>query len=658
MIKEMNLPKDKKLTGLIALTSKAVGFVTIPGIAEDILIEPSDLNTALHGDEVEIVLHPRSDEDDRLTGEVARIIRRAKTDFVGTVDKRKKGAVAFIKPDDTKVYIDFLLPAMQSMRLQNGYKVQVRLKRWFDPKKSPEVALIKILGRKGDNNVEMESIVLEKGFAVGFPDKVEKEAELIAKHSSDGKGKSIHQKELAGRKDFRRITTFTIDPADAKDFDDAISIKKLPNNLYEIGVHIADVSHYVKEGGPLDKEARHRGVSIYLVDRTIPMLPEVLSNDLCSLNPNEDKLTYSAVMTMDLSGNIQKVWLGRTVINSDKRFTYEEAQKILEMKNGKFYEELDTLNTIAKVFRGHRRSAGALDFEKEEVKFVLDKSGKPLGIQKKERQDAHKLIEEFMILANREVAAYLSKEIKRIKKGASVYRVHATPKKEAIGELLFLLKALGHDVSMAGPHISSKELAAVLEQLKDRPEEPLIKTLALRAMAKAVYSTENIGHYGLALENYTHFTSPIRRYADILVHRILTTHLKGKSLSKQDIHWYQSTAIALSAREIEAAEAERASVAYKQTEYMLEKQKKTPSGIYSGIISGITKWGVYVEESETKSQGMIRFKDMRDDFYVFEKESYSIVGSKNKKRYTLGDKVKFRVLGGDLAAKTLDFQLI
>lgn len=640
----------KTIKGLIGLNSKATGFVTVAGYEDDIQIDPQFLNTALHGDEVEISLFPKI-MGERLSGEVLRVLSRSKTEFVGTIDKPPKSGIAYVIPDDNKMYVDIFLPAREAAKLHSGLKVQVAIKKWLDPKKNPEGAVLKIIGRKGNNDVEMESIVLEKGFQTSFPARVENDAKRI---------KAVSQKEIvkevAMRRDFREVTTFTIDPADAKDFDDAISFRKLPSQngkeLFEIGIHIADASHYVKEGTELDKEAKHRGTSIYLVDRTIPMLPEILSNDLCSLNASEDKLTFSAVLTIDTKGAIEKVWLGRTIINSNKRFTYEEAQNILDRKKGQYHAELSHLNRLAKIFRGERMERGSIDFEKDEVKFKLDAKGKPISVIRKERLDVHKLVEEFMILANIAVATYLSKEIKKINRGVSIYRVHGLPKKEAIDELLFLLRALGHDIEMKGERISSKELNKILEDMRNKPEESLIKTVALRSMAKAIYSINNIGHYGLALENYTHFTSPIRRYADVLVHRILDKHLKGKSLTNNDIATYHDIASKLTEREIDATEAERSSIAYKQVEYMLERV----GNVYDGVISGITKWGVFIEENETKANGMIKFKDMTDDFYTFEKESFSVIGTETKKRYSIGDKVKIEIVGGDLANKTLDFK--
>ena len=637
--------KKSVAKGIIGITSKGTGYVTSAEFDMDIQIEPQFLNTALHGDEVEFFVFPQI-EKERLDGEIIRVLWRAKMEFVGTVDKRKGSAISFIVPDDKRMYTDIFISPAESGRVRNNWKVLVRIIKWDDPKKNPEGRIVKVLGKKGDNDAEMESIVLEKGFQMKFPPKVEKEAELLGKIS-----KPIPRKDIDGRRDFRRITTFTIDPEDAKDFDDALSFKKVSDDVFEIGVHIADVSHYVREGGRLDEEARRRGVSIYLVDRTIPMLPEVLSNDVCSLNPGQDKLTFAAVLTISSGGHIQKAWLGRTIINSNRRFAYEEAQKALDEKKGEYYDELNRLNELAKILRGKRMKMGALDFDKEEVKFKLDAKGKPLSVAQKPRLDVHKLVEEFMILANKEVASYLSREVKRINKGASIYRIHGAPKKEAIDELLFLLRMLGHEIEVKGENISSKELNEIFEKIKGKPEESLVKTVAMRSMAKAIYSIRNIGHYGLALENYTHFTSPIRRYADLLVHRILERHLKGGHLRSQEIAWHHNFAAELSQREIDATDAERSSVAYKQVEYMLGKT----GHVFEGVISGITTWGVYVEESRTKASGMVKFKDMKDDFYVFSKETYSLVGTRRKRKYSVGDKVKIKIIGGDLERKILDY---
>jgi len=644
----LNKENIQSPTGIIIITSKGVGYVAVEELEEDVLIEPHFLNTALHGDEVEVVLFPQV-KGEKLSGEIAKILKRAKMKFVGVAQKKKGAAISFVVADDKRMYVDIFLPPTETKKVKNDDKVFVKIKEWSDPKKNPEGEIIKVIGKKGDNDAEMESIVLEKGFTVEFPQEVEKEAERLVE-----KSKPIPEKDIAGRRDFRGVITFTIDPEDAKDFDDAISFKQISDGLFEIGVHIADVSHYVREGTAMDREAFHRGVSIYLVDRTIPMLPEAISNDLCSLRPREDKLVFSAVLTVSSGGEIKEKWFGKSVINSNKRFVYEEAQGILDKKSGEYFNELNRLNELAKLFKKKRMKEGALDFDSVEIKFELDAKGKPVRIIKKQRLDAHKLVEEFMILANEEVASHLSKEIKEANKGMSIYRVHDVPKKEAMSELLIFLKALGYDIEVKGENISSKELNAIFEKIKGKPEEELVKTVAMRSMAKAIYSTKNIGHYGLALGNYTHFTSPIRRYADLIVHRILEKHIMGRPLSNQEMERYYKAAASLSQREVGAVEAERASIALKQVEYMLDRV----GNVYEGIISGVTKWGIFVEELSTRASGMIRMRDLKDDFYEFDKEAYSIIGKKTKKKYSIGDKVKIKVAGGDLEKKTIDYTLV
>jgi len=612
------------------------------------LIEPQFLNTALHGDEVEVVLFPRA-KGEHPSGEVVRVLKRAKTKFTGAVEKKKGSGISFVSVDDKRMYVDIFLPPSETRKVKNGDKVFVEIKEWKDPKKNPEGKVLKVIGKKGDNDAEMKAIVLGKGFSVGFPPEVEKEAKRLAE-----KSKPIPKKDIAGRRDFRGVATFTIDPEDAKDFDDAISFRKISDDLFEIGVHIADVSHYVREGTALDKEAFHRGVSIYLVDRTIPMLPEAISNDLCSLRPREDKLAFSAVLTVSARGEVKKRWFGRTVINSGKRFVYEEAQAVLDGKSGPYRAELQRLNGIAKALKKKRMAEGALDFDGVEVKFELDAKGKPIRVFEKPRLDAHKLVEEFMILANKEVASYLSEEIKKINKGVSIYRVHDVPKREAMEELLVFLKALGYEVKSEEGSVSSKELNALFEKIKNKPEEALVKTVAMRSMAKAVYSTRNIGHYGLALGNYTHFTSPIRRYADLLVHRILERHLAGEHLNNQEITRYHALAAKLSAREVAAVEAERDSAAYKQAEYMAERIGE----VREGVISGVTKWGIFVEDLETRASGMVRMRDLKGDFYEFDKRSYSIVGKKTGKKYSIGDKVKIKVVAANPEKREIDYALV
>ena len=527
--------------------------------------------------------------------------------------------------------------------------------------RNPQCTIIRVIGTKGDNEAEMESIVLEKGFDTRFPVGVEEEANHIEKFD-----KKITDEEVAKRRDFRKTLTFTIDPVDAKDFDDAISFVKLSDEgseaRYEIGVHIADVSHYVTPGTQLDAEAVKRGCSIYLVDRTIPMLPEVLSNDVCSLNPNEDKLTFSAVFIVNDKGHVKERWFGRTVINSAYRFTYETAQESINAgtadanTDAPYAKELVTLNKIAKELQKDKFHKGAIEFEQEEIKFKLDERGKPIGVYRKERLDTHKLVEEYMLLANREVAKFIHDSIKHKgpKDTGSIYRIHDTPDPDKIADLAIFVKALGYTLKVTDDKVTSQALNNLLSQVVNTPHESLVRTAAIRSMQKAIYSTKNIGHFGLAFDYYTHFTSPIRRYPDLLVHRVLDMHLKHQKFSDNDIKRYDEIAANSTRREIDAADAERTSKKLKQVEYMSERIGQT----FEGSISGVTEWGLYVEEKETKCEGMIKIRDLGDDFYEFNKKTYSIMGIKSKQKFTLGDTIKFKVVGADLDRKTLDYVLV
>lgn len=667
----------KSIVGELSTTSKGAGFIDIPGKKrESIYIEPGNLNTGLNGDTVEVQLIAKPG---RHRGEKAGIVKevkvRARSAFVGVVEKDAKGLVLI--PDDNKMYVKIRINE-SNQSIDNNSKVLVSMKAWTDPFKLPEGEILKVLGKKGDNNVEMESIVLESGFESTFPIEVDAEAERIRK--SFGSNMSSNN---ANRRDLRDVLTFTIDPFDAKDFDDAISFRKLSKeeaskfavekDLFEIGVHIADVSFFVTPGSKLDDEALKRGCSVYLVDRTIPMLPEALSNDICSLNPHEDKMAFSAIFIMDNASKIYERWFGRTTINSDHRFTYETAQAVIDgdaknvvkyskgiqsessAQEGMMYRDsLLELNSIAKILQKNKFHAGAIEFEQAEVKFRLDQNGKPISAFAYERLDTHKLVEEYMLLANREVAEYISNSIKDSGKNAvSIYRIHDIPDRDRIKNLEAFAKALGYTLKTKDGAVTARDLNDLLNQIEDTPHEALIRTAAIRSMQKAVYSTQNIGHFGLAFEFYTHFTSPIRRYPDLLVHRILANHISGGKFGDKDFERYQHIAERSTSREIDAAEAERASKKLKQVEYMSERIGKT----FKGTISGVTKWGIYVEEIESKSEGLIPVRNLGQDYFNFDEKTYSMIGEKSKKRFRLGDEVMFKVISADLDRKQLEYSL-
>lgn len=626
------------------MTGKGVGYFTVAENEEDLEVQPDNLNAALNRDTVQVEVLDKLVLG-RKQAKVVKIIERYKTEFVGTLEKDASGL--FLIPDDKRMYRDIFVVEGATKGAVGGEKAQVRITEWNDSSKSPKGEVIRIIGEAGEHNAEMLGIVYESGFEVEFPPEVEKEAEAW---------KERYEKEdkLEDRRDFRDATTFTIDPADAKDFDDAISLKTLGNGDYEVGVHIADVSHFVVEGTELDKEARKRGTSIYLVDRTIPMLPEILSNDLCSLNPNELKYAFSAVFIMDKNAKVKERWFGRTLIESDKRFSYEEAQEILDKKAGTFYEELQTLNSLAYKLREEKFKKGAIEFETEEVKFELDDKGKPIRVYKKVRKDTHKLVEDFMLLANREVATYMHAANKSNSRSAFVYRIHDAPDREKIVNLATFVKALGFELKNKDGETTAEDITRMLRSVEGTPAEMLIKTAAIRAMSKAVYSTTNIGHFGLAFEYYTHFTSPIRRYPDLMVHRLLERFLKKGKIEQDELIKYQRLADDSSEREMEAAEAERASIKYKQVEYMQEHIGET----FDAIVSGVSEWGIYVEEVNTKAEGMVKLRDMKDDFYELNEKLYAIVGTKTGKKYSLGDKARVKLVASDPERKTLDFTFV
>ncbi len=660
------MTKKKILVGPISVNTKGVGFFNIENEKgkiikeESIEIQPGNLNKALHGDRVEISLTGEKMKG-RKQGKVEKILERAKNEFVGVVEKHD--GKTYVVPDDKRLYVDIFLPNKKSV--EEGNKVLVEIVNWD----SLEGKIVKEIGKKGENNTEMEAIVLERGFRVEFPPQVEREAQ---KEKEGYKNK--FEEEVKSRRDMREVTTMTIDPVDAKDFDDAISFKELGGGEYEIGVHIADVSYFVTPGTELDREAEKRGLSVYLVDRTIPMLPEILSNDLCSLNPNEDKFTFSAVFKMNEEGKVLDEWFGKTVIHSDRRFTYEDAQAVIDAPTrdavggptsdndsrgvGRdFQKELRKLKEIAQKLEKAKFGAGAINFETEEVKFVLDESGRPISVYKKQRLETHKLVEEYMLLANRSVAKFIflsqNKEIKnRLKQ--SVYRIHDKPDRDRIQDLAIFLKALGFDLKNKDGEVTSRDINNLLKQVEGTANEELIKTATIRSMAKAVYSTKNIGHFGLAFSYYTHFTSPIRRYPDLLVHRFLERELKGGKVEQDEYQRFESICLASSELEKKASDAERASIKYKQVEYMQNHVGEE----FEGTIMRVTDWGIFIEEKETKCEGMVRLRDLGDDYWVFDEKNYTVKGEKTGKKYVLGDSVKFKVVSADLERRALDYQIV
>jgi ribonuclease R len=630
------------IIGTVDMTADGSAYI-IPEdeFEKDVFVAPRKLKNALHGDTVKAYVFAKK-SGRKNDGEVVEIIKRAKSDFTGVI--KISDRFAFVIADDKKMMHDIFVPLADTHDAKNGQRVLVTLSDWPESAKNPIGIVKHVLGNQGENNTEMNAILAQYGFPLEFPPQVEREANAIPEE--------IPAAEIAKRKDFRNVLTFTIDPADAKDFDDAISYQKLPNGNHEIGVHIADVSHYVIQGTDLDKEAYSRATSVYLVDRVIPMLPERLSNGVCSLRPHEDKLCFAAVFELDEQANIQSEWYGRTVIHSDRRFSYEEAQEVIENKAGDYAQEILKLNELAYILRDRKFKNGAISFESTEVKFKLDESGKPIGVYVKERKDAHKLIEDYMLLANRKVAEFIAKKTKGKDKLTFVYRVHDSPNMETLNTFATFASRFGYKINTKSDKEIAKSLNNLMADVEGKKEQNILTSLAIRSMAKAIYSTKKTSHYGLAFEYYTHFTSPIRRYPDVMAHRLLQTYLEGGKSA--DAEFYEVASVHSSAMEKRAADAERASIKYKQAEY-LENNIGTE---YKGIISGVTEWGMYVEIEENKCEGMIRLRDISDDFYVLDEKNYCIVGQRKKKKYQLGDKVMIRVKKVDLSKRQIDFTLI
>ena len=638
--------------GVLMVRGKGVGFVRLEGFEEDIIIPTESLNCALDGDVVEIELK-KTIPGKRQEGTVTRVLEPKHTEFIGVV--QKKADIYRLLPDNRRIHIRPILP--YATQTHEGMKVVVHIDAWKNPLTDPIGTIVEILGPAGDHETEMQAIIRSGGFSENFPEHVAKAGqELYARKEqifADAVADTLGQNPK--RRDMRDRTTCTIDPVDAKDFDDAISFHTLPNGNFEVGIHIADVSHYVREEDTIDKEAQERGTSIYLVDRVIPMLPEVLSNDLCSLRPNEDRLAFSAVFEMDAQGHIHNEWFGQTIIHSNKRFSYEEAQGVLDAGTGPLHDELRTLMDIGRVLRKHRYEEGAIAFDQPEVRFELDVAGKPIRAYTKVRTETMLMIEDYMLLANRRVAEFVYNHTKKSGRDAAfVYRVHDVPNPEKIEELAIFLNALGHEFKSHKGVVNARDINKLLKSIEGTPEENLIKTATIRSMAKAIYTTKNIGHFGLAFKFYTHFTSPIRRYPDLMSHRLLRKHLDGSMIKSTELSKYEKLSIQSSEREMTAVKAERDSIKYKQVEFMFDKVGQE----FDGIITGVTDWGMYVEEKNSRSEGMIRLASMKSDFFTHEANKYRIKGNRTGKTYQLGGEVRVKLTRADMEERVLDFELI
>ena len=631
-----------EMTGTFQRKSNGKNSFIPEGGGEPIFIAERNSAHAMNNDKVKIAFFAKRKHHDA-EGEVIEILERANDTFVGTLEVEK--SYAFLVTENRTLANDIFIPKDKLKGGKTGDKAVVKVIEWPDKAKNPIGQVIDILGKAGDNTTEMHAILAEFGLPYVYPQAVEKAADKIPAE--------ITAEEIARREDFRKVTTFTIDPKDAKDFDDALSIRKLKDNLWEVGVHIADVTHYVKEGSIIDKEAEKRATSVYLVDRTIPMLPERLCNFLCSLRPHEEKLAFSVIFDITEKGDVKNSRVVHTVIYSDRRFTYEEAQQIIETKNGDFKDEVLMLDTIAKALREKRFAAGAINFDRYEVKFEIDEKGKPVSVYFKESKDANKLVEEFMLLANRTVAELIGRVPKGKKAKVLPYRIHDLPDPEKLDNLNQFIARFGYKLRTSGTKTDiSKSINHLLDDIQGKKEENLIETVSIRAMQKARYSTHNIGHYGLAFDYYTHFTSPIRRFPDMMVHRLVTKYLDGgRSVSESK---YEDLCDHSSNMEQIAANAERASIKYKQVEFMSERVGQT----YDGVISGVTEWGLYVELNENKCEGMIPMRDLDDDYYEFDEKNYCLRGRRKNHTYSLGDAITVKVARANLEKKQLDFALV
>ena len=643
--------------GILDLSAKGSGYIISDEFEDDIFIASNNINKALNGDEVEFYVYKRRKRG-KYEGEITNIIKREKSEYVGVIQIHEKKNFAFVVVDGNKMYKDIFVPINKINKAEDGDKVLVKLEDWPEKADSPNGKVLKVLGKPGEHNTEIHAILAEFGLPLEFPHEVEDYANKL--------DTSITEVEIAKRRDMRKDLTFTIDPKDAKDFDDALSFKTLDNGLYEIGIHIADVSHYLQEGTILDDEAYERATSVYLVDRVVPMLPEVLSNNACSLRPHEEKYTFSAVFQINDKAEIKNEWFGRTVTYSDARFAYEEAQAVIESKTndiaadvsltGKAYKTDQTIadailkmDDLAKIMRGKRMSSGAISFDKVEVKFDLDKDANPVGVFFKTSKDANKLIEEFMLLANRKVSEFIGKQSP---KKTFVYRVHDEPDESKLASLQNVVSRFGYKLNFKDRKTVSSTLNNLLKEVNGKKEQNLVDTLTIRTMSKAEYTTKNIGHYGLAFDYYSHFTSPIRRYPDVMAHRLLQQYLDGGKSANQEA--YEDKCNHSSNMENLATKAERNSIKYMQIKFMQDHKDEE----FVGVISGVTDWGIYIEIISNKCEGMVSVRDMKDDHYAFDQDQYAMVGRNTKTMYQLGDEVIVKVKNTDLVKKHLDFNLI
>ncbi|GLB52929.1 ribonuclease R [Neptunitalea chrysea] len=648
------IPNLNYHTGIVDVTGRGNAYVICEDLDSDVFIPSNLLNKALHGDEVEVYVFPRRRSSKKIEGEITKIIQRKKVHFVGIVQIHPK--FAFVVATDFRMYTDIFVPKNKLSGAEDGDKVIVEINDWPEKADSPYGKVIQVLGKPGEHNTEMHAILAEYGLPYEFPLEVE--------HYANQLDTSIKEEEIAKRRDMRKVLTFTIDPKDAKDFDDALSFQVLDNGNFEIGIHIADVSHYVEPGSILDEEAYNRATSVYLVDRVVPMLPEILSNKACSLRPNEEKYTFSAVFEINDKSQVVNKWFGRTVTYSDQRFAYEEAQCIIETKENTIPAEISltgesytvddtivnavlTLDRLAKIMRSNRMRNGAISFDKVEVKFRLDENSEPVGVYFKEARDSNKLIEEFMLLANRKVAEFIGKQEKTF-----VYRIHDEPDDEKLMQLQGIITRFGYSLDFKNRATITSSLNGLLKDVQGKREQNLVDTMAIRSMSKAVYTTDNIGHYGLAFDYYSHFTSPIRRYPDVMVHRLLQLYLDGGASAKEEE--YEEKCRHSSNMESLAANAERDSIKYMQIKFMEDHKDQE----FLGVISGVTEWGIYVEIIENKCEGMVRIRDIDDDYYTFDEKLYAIVGEVTKNMYQLGDEVVVKVKSTDLMKRHLDFELL